>query len=127
MCSELKVGSKIISPALVLAPMSGVTGPAFRKLIRKHNPNAIGLTVTEFISVEALTRQNTRSVEMLCFEKEDRPIAVQIFGHDIERMVAGAKMAEQAGADAQDCRVVPSAPAGSTARKLEVASWLQVT
>ena len=102
MLGELRVGNLEVEPPLIIAPMSGVTGTAFRQLIRLNNPNCVGLSVTEFISVEALTRKNTRSIEMLSFAENDRPIAVQVFGHSIERMIEAAKMAEQAGADIID-------------------------
>ena len=87
---------------LILAPMSGVTNSAFRRLIRELNPGALGLSVTEFISVEGLTRQNIRSLEMMRFKETDRPISIQIFGGDIDRMVESAKMVEDCGADVVD-------------------------
>lgn len=87
---------------LVLAPMSGVTNSAFRRLIRELNPGAVGLVVTEFISIEGLTRNNLRSLEMLRFRAEERPISIQIFGYDIARMVDAAQMVEQAGAEIID-------------------------
>lgn len=98
----LRVGPVESSPPLLLAPMSGVSNSAFRRLIRKHNPGSVGLVVTEFISIEALTRQVRRSLEMMRFQPEERPIAIQIFGYDINRMVDAAKIAEQAGAEIVD-------------------------
>lgn len=87
---------------LVLAPMSGITNSAFRRLIKAENPGAVGLVVTEFISVEGLTRLNQRSLQMMCFENEERPLAVQIFGYDIERMAEAARMIEASGAQIID-------------------------
>jgi len=99
---ELTVGRVKTSPALLLAPMSGVTNTAFRRLIRRKNPGAVGLVVTEFISIEGLTRSNPKSLAMMKFHPEERPVSIQIFGHDIARMVDAAKMAEEAGADIVD-------------------------
>ena len=87
---------------LILAPMSGVTNPPFRRLMRRRNPGAIGLVVTEFISIEGLTRGNRKSFEMMKHYEEESPISIQIFGHDIARMVDAAKMVEDAGADIVD-------------------------
>lgn len=98
----LKVGTAQISPRLILAPMSGVTNSCFRRLIKGLNPDSVGLLVTEFISVEGLTRQNQQSIRMMRFAPEERTFAVQIFGHEISRMVDAAKMAEDAGADILD-------------------------
>ena len=58
-----------------------------------------GLIVTEFISVEGLTRGNLRSHTMMQFKPEERPIAIQIFGYDVTRMRWAAEIAEEAGAD----------------------------
>lgn len=97
-----KIGSLNIAPGLVLAPMSGVTSSALRRLIKELNPGAVGLVVTEFISVEALTRNSPRSVDMMRKVKEEHPFAIQIFGYDISRMRDGALMAQDAGADFVD-------------------------
>lgn len=98
----LTVGSVSFAPRLLLAPMSGVTNSAFRKLIRRENPGAVGLVVTEFISIEGLTRSNKQSLRMMHFDPEERPLAIQIFGYDADRMAEAAKMAEDAGADIVD-------------------------
>jgi len=102
---ELKsffIGPVEIRPNLILAPMSGVTGIAFRRLIKEVNPGAVGLVVTEFISVEGLTRGNEQSLRMMEFVPEERPFSIQIFGHEISRMVDAAKMAQDKGADIVD-------------------------
>lgn len=99
---ELKIGNIVTNPNLVLAPMSGVTNSSFRKLMREENPGALGLVVTEFVSIEGLTRGNKRTVQMLKFEEIERPISIQIFGYDIDRMVDAAKMVEETGADIVD-------------------------
>ena len=100
--SPIKIGRAVISPALILAPMSGVTNIGFRRLIRELNPGSVGMTVTEFISVEGLTRLNRQSLKMMEYAPEERPISIQIFGYDLERMTAAAKMVEDSGADIVD-------------------------
>ena len=99
---EFFIGPVKVSPFFVLAPMSGVTSKAFRRIIQQENPHALGLTVTEFISVEGLTRNNKRTVQMLDLSGEVRPIAVQIFGYDIDRLERGAELVEESGADILD-------------------------
>lgn len=88
-----------IDPALVLSPMSGVTCSAFRRLLRRLNGPHLGLVITEFVSVEALTRKIARSLQMMKFREEERPIGVQIFGYEIDRMCLGAEIAQETGAD----------------------------
>jgi len=98
----LQIGNVITKPNLVLAPMSGVTNSSFRRLLREENPDALGLVVTEFVSIEGLTRGNKRTCNMLKFEEYERPISIQIFGHDLDRMVEAAKLVEDTGAEIVD-------------------------
>jgi len=100
--AALKIGPVTVQPNLILAPMSGVTNSVFRQLIKRENPDAVGLLVTEFISIEALTRKNLQSMKMMRFAELERPLSIQIFGYDITRMVDAALMAQDAGADIVD-------------------------
>ncbi|HMZ79789.1 MAG TPA: tRNA dihydrouridine synthase DusB [Acidobacteriota bacterium] len=89
-----------IRPRLALAPMAGVTDSAFRGLIKSLG--GVGLIVTEFISVEGLTRGNLKTHRMMHFEEFERPISIQFFGYDPERMAVAAEVGEAAGADIVD-------------------------
>jgi len=89
-----------LSPPLVLSPMAGVTDSPFRRIVR-HCGGA-GLFVTEFISVEGLTRGNMRTHDLMRFTPIEHPIAIQIFGYDEVRMRWAAEIAQEAGADFVD-------------------------
>ena len=102
MSGALAIGPLRVSPRLVLAPMSGVTDSAFRRIVRRASGRSVGLMVTEFISVEALTRDNEKSFRMMRFRPEERPLSIQIFGADVDRMVRGAELVAEAGADVVD-------------------------
>src|SRR5215213_1626306 len=97
-----------INPPLVLSPMAGVTDVAFRCLLKRRG--GIGLTVSEFISVEGLTRNNPKSRRQMRFFDYERPFAVQIFGGQPERMRMAAEMAEEIGADILDVNCGCPAP-----------------
>ncbi|MBS1793405.1 MAG: tRNA dihydrouridine synthase DusB [Acidobacteria bacterium] len=97
-----------INPPLILSPMAGVTDYTFRRLIKRRG--GVGLVVSEFISVEGLTRQNPKSKRQMRFDEEERPFAVQIFGGRPERMAMGAEMAEEVGADIVDVNCGCPAP-----------------
>ena len=99
-----------ISPGLVLAPMSGVTCSAFRRLIKELNPGAVGLVVSEFVSVEGMTRQIKRTLEMMRFHESERPYGIQIFGHDLTRMADAARMCQDYGVDVVDINCGCPAP-----------------
>jgi tRNA-dihydrouridine synthase B len=97
-----------INPPLILSPMAGVTDISFRRLLKQRG--GIGLTVSEFISVEGLTRNNPKSKRQMRFYENERPFAVQIFGGQPERMRMAAEMAEEVGADILDINCGCPAP-----------------
>src|SRR5437588_12189972 len=97
-----------ISPPLILSPMAGVTDISFRRLLKARG--GIGLTVSEFISVEGLTRNNPKSKRQMRFYDNERPFAAQIFGGQPERMCMAAEMAEEVGADILDVNCGCPAP-----------------
>src|SRR6188508_2354638 len=103
-----KIRDISIDPPLILSPMAGVTDYTFRRLIKRRG--GVGLVVSEFISVEGLTRGNPKSKRQMRFDEEERPFAVQIFGGQPERMAIGAEMAEEIGADILDVNCGCPAP-----------------
>lgn len=88
--------------------MAGVTDYTFRRLIKRRG--GVGLVVSEFISVEGLTRHNPKSKRQMRFDEEERPFAVQIFGGQAPRMAMGAEMAQEVGADILDVNCGCPAP-----------------
>ncbi len=103
-----KIRDIVIDPPLILSPMAGVTDYTFRRLIKRRG--GVGLVVSEFISVEGLTRHNPKSKRQMRFDEEERPFAVQIFGGKPDRMALGAEMAEEVGADILDVNCGCPAP-----------------
>jgi nifR3 family TIM-barrel protein len=103
-----KIRDVEISPPLVLSPMAGVTDVPFRALLKRRG--GIGLTVSEFISVEGLTRNNPKSKRQMRFHEFERPFAVQIFGGQPARMAMAAEMAQEVGADILDINCGCPAP-----------------
>ena len=105
---SFKIRDVEIDPPLILSPMAGVTDVSFRRLLKRRG--GIGLTVSEFISVEGLTRSNPKSKRQMRFYEDERPFAVQIFGGQPERMRLAAEMAEEVGADLLDVNCGCPAP-----------------
>ena len=108
MFEPFKIRDITIDPPLTLSPMAGVTDYTFRRLIKRRG--GVGLVVSEFISVEGLTRHNPKAKRQMRFDEEERPFAVQIFGGQMERMALGAEMAEEVGADILDVNCGCPAP-----------------
>ena len=94
-----QVGGVSVQPGLVLAPMSGVTDSAFRRLVLAASGDAVGLVVSEFISIEMLTRGQLRGKVRLAFHPSERPVCIQIFGADAGLMADAARIVQDAGAD----------------------------
>src|SRR4029079_10693257 len=105
---SFKIRDIEINPPLILSPMAGVTDVSFRRLLKRRG--GIGLSVSEFISVEGLTRSNPKSKRQMRFYEDERPFAVQIFGGQPERMRMAAQMAEEIGADILDINCGCPAP-----------------
>jgi len=78
---------------LLLAPMEDVSDPPFRALCKEQGCD---MMYTEFISVEGLIRDATKSVEKLDIYDYERPIGIQIFGANIESMIKAADIVEAA-------------------------------
>ena len=108
MIKPFKIRDVEINPPLILSPMAGVTDVSFRRLIKRRG--GVGLTVSEFISVEGLTRNNPKAKRQMRFYEDERPFAVQIFGGQPERMRLAAEMAEEIGADILDINCGCPAP-----------------
>jgi nifR3 family TIM-barrel protein len=106
----LQIGSVRTTTNLVLAPMSGVTDSAFRRMVKHCSGESVGLLVSEFVAAEGLTRDNAKTLRMLRYLESERPISIQIFGADVDRMVRAAQMVEDAGADVVDINCGCPAP-----------------
>lgn len=75
-----------------LAPMEDVTDQSFRKICKKMGSDMV---YTEFVSSEGLIRDAEKSLRKLHLDEGERPVGIQIFGHDIQSMVEAAKYAER--------------------------------
>jgi tRNA-dihydrouridine synthase B len=93
-------GTVEMKTPFVLAPLAGHTDRAFRGLVR--DLGGCGLVVTEMVSSEGLTRGSDFSKELAAISPDERPVGVQIFGSDPERMGEAAAMVEDMGADLVD-------------------------
>ncbi|MBI2833456.1 MAG: tRNA-dihydrouridine synthase family protein, partial [Acidobacteria bacterium] len=96
----MQLGSLNVSPPVALAPMAGMTDSAFRRLVKRQG--GCGLVVTEMVSAEGLVRGIDRTLEYAEYTEEERPVAIQIFGGDPEKMAAAARIVEGMGANVVD-------------------------
>jgi tRNA-dihydrouridine synthase B len=98
--SSIKIGSHVITPPVILAPMEDVTNQAFRRIVKRiANP---GLMFTEFVSAMAIHHGAEKTLHKMRIHDEERPVGIQIFGGDADVMAETARKAEELGADIVD-------------------------
>jgi tRNA-dihydrouridine synthase B len=105
--APLRIGQIRIWPPIVLAPMSGVTNRTMRAL---YKPFGFGLTVTEFVSSNALQYGSQRTMEMIDQHGVERPVSTQLWGSDPAVMAYAAKVVRECGADIVDINFGCPAP-----------------
>ncbi len=98
--SQFSIGDVLVDPATVLAPMEGITDRPFRRLIRELG--GCGLTVTEFVSSDMLSRQIRRAWKMAEIDADEHPVSIQIYGRRPENMAKAAAFCQDLGADIVD-------------------------
>jgi nifR3 family TIM-barrel protein len=60
------------------------------------------MVYTEFVSADALIRSVSKTEQKLNISDAERPVAIQIYGRDVDTMVQAAKIVEQAQPDIID-------------------------
>ena len=87
----LKIGNIIIKEyPLLLAPMEDITDASFRYICKRYGADIV---FTEFVASEAIIRNVEKSLKKMKLNDYERPIAIQIYGHDINSMEEAAKIA----------------------------------
>ena len=84
---------------VLLAPMEDVTDPAFRLMCKEFGADMV---YTEFVSADALIRSVSKTEQKLNISEAERPVAIQIYGRDVDTMVEAARIVEQAQPDVID-------------------------
>lgn len=82
-----------------LAPMEDVTDIAFRLMCKRFGADMV---YTEFVSSDALIRHVNKTTQKLTVSDEERPVAIQVYGKEVEAMIEAARICEEAGPDLLD-------------------------
>lgn len=88
----LKIGDIELKSPIIAAPMAGISNPAFRSMLYPMNA---GLVVGEMVSDKAIMYSNTKTLDMTKTWPNEHPLSMQLFGHDKESMLIGAKYLDQ--------------------------------
>ena len=92
----LKIGKIELHQPILLAPMEDVTDVSYRLLCKELGADIV---YTEFINSDGLIRKCKQAKKKLTILEEERPIGIQIYGHNIDSMVQAAIIAEDVNPD----------------------------
>lgn len=81
-------------PILVLAPMAGITDPAFCTICRKNGADVV---YTEMVSADGLHYNSKKTHDMLKILKGEKPVVVQLFGKDPEKFARATQIVTKLG------------------------------
>ncbi|NDV80710.1 tRNA dihydrouridine synthase DusB [Bacteroides sp. 51] len=114
---------------IFLAPMEDVTDPAFRLMCKRFGADMV---YTEFVSSDALIRAVNKTRQKLDICDEERPVAIQIYGKEVDAMTEAARIVEEAQPDILDinfgCPVKKVAGKGAGAGMLQnIPKMLEIT
>lgn len=85
-----KIGNIEIKNRVVLAPMAGISNPAYMKIVEEMG---CGWAITELISAEAIVRDNKKTFDMLNgFENLSMPVSIQLFGSNQDSIAKAAQI-----------------------------------
>jgi len=99
-CCLMKIGAIDLGERpVLLAPMEDVTDISFRLMCKRFGAD---LVYTEFVSSDALIRHVNKTKAKLTISPEERPVAIQIYGKEVDAMVEAARICESANPDIID-------------------------
>ena len=96
---ELRIGNLILDNPFFLAPLAGITDAPMRKLCKEQGA---ALVFTEMVSAKGLWYGDKNTGRLLYTDKSERPVGVQIFGHEPEVMAYTAREMDKIQCDLID-------------------------
>ncbi|MDD4271742.1 MAG: tRNA-dihydrouridine synthase [Patescibacteria group bacterium] len=75
-------------PIYALAPMAGVADSAFRQICKSFGADVV---YSEMISATAIVYNSKKTLELMKFDKKERPYVVQLFGSKPDHFAQAAK------------------------------------
>src|SRR5271155_4517598 len=95
----ITIGNIALEHPVLLAPMTGVSDLAFRRLVKSFG---VGLVVSEMIASRAMILETRNTLRMASHTPEEFPMAVQLAGCEPEVMAEAAKLNADRGASIID-------------------------
>jgi tRNA-dihydrouridine synthase B len=95
----IQLGPIQIEHPFLLAPMAGITNSPFRRLMRKYGSSVV---ISELVSANGIEHASHRTMDLLKFHEDERPVGLQIFGEGIENLVKACQVVERLNANFVD-------------------------
>lgn len=90
------IGAISFDRPIALAPMEDVSDVPFRAICKEHGADVV---YTEFTNSEALSRNVPRSLDKIAVTETERPVAIQLYGSNVESLERAAEIAESHAPD----------------------------
>lgn len=103
----MKIKNLKIEGEVALGPMAGVTDKAFREICKSFG---CGLMFTEMVSAKAFYYKDRKTKELMEIRETERPVGLQIFGHEPEIMAHMAREIHDFNHDILDINMGCPAP-----------------
>ena len=96
---SFRIGFLQLKNRYLLAPLAGISDSSFRCIAARQGAS---LVYTEMVSAKAMDQKNRNTKELLRFTDEEKPIGVQLFGHEPDVMERTVAALEPCGFDLID-------------------------
>lgn len=83
---------ELFKEKLILAPLSGISETVFRTLCKN---NGADIVFSEMISADGIYFNGQKNVSLLAFNKQERPIGIQLFGSNVKHITYAARYIEE--------------------------------
>lgn len=97
--TEEKLLQQLQLNPFVLAPMAAITDCAFRSFMKDMGASIV---VTELVSATGLKFSSEKTLKLMRFNEDQRPVGIQLFGEDLDHLSYATKVCEDLGADFVD-------------------------
>lgn len=93
-CPPMQIGTLRLDNPVILAPMAGITDLPYRLIMKRFGA---ALVFTEMISANGLFYNGAATAELLSSDPAERPLGIQLFGDDPQRLAEAARRVEEHG------------------------------
>lgn len=83
---------ELFKKKLILAPMAGITETVFRTLCKN---NGADIVFSEMVSADGIYYNGQKTISLLTFNKQERPIGIQVFGSNAKHIAYAARYIEE--------------------------------